>query len=285
MADAKAAPAMNGYQLLDALRAHYIAPVPPVAIDTHPGAAFLTEVTAPDRKHRADAIHVGLWASRGYSVDVHELKTSRADFQRELDKPDKAEAWWPHCNTFWIVAPHTTVAPPELLPPGWGLMVPGRGRRFRVVVKAEYREVKLSPAVLATLITSTQTDQANTLERLRREMNEQREKAVREARREGAMQAAGSEVGEQLRALAELEALIGFRLSDWDGTETVTVKTLAAAIREVVIEQRAAQDVDWALRSLASSATQLAKQVERARKNLLERSGEVNLLPEAVSHG
>lgn len=138
---------MPTHVLLDALRDHYIMPG-----KYRPGAVFLTEVTAPDRVHRADAIHVGLWASRGYTVDVHELKTSRADFQRELDKPDKAEAWWENSNTFWIVAPNTRVAPPELLPPGWGLMTPGgRGRRFKVVVKAEYRDLRPTTALLAAL--------------------------------------------------------------------------------------------------------------------------------------
>lgn len=271
-------PAMSTQQLLDALREHYIAPH---QRGTHPGAAFLTEVTAPDRQHRADAVHVGLWASRGYTVDVHELKTSRADFQRELDKPDKAEAWWPHSNTFWIVAPNTRVAPPELLPPGWGLMVPGRGRRFKAVVAAEHREFSPSTALLATLIISTQTDQANALERMRQDMDTRRYREVEEARKEGALQGAPRVLSDRLRRLEQLEQLIGFKLDDYDTSDSVTVKTLAGAIRDAVTERQVAHELDWALQSLAGDAGRLAKAAEQARKNLLERRGGVALLPEA----
>jgi hypothetical protein len=144
---------MNTTDLLNALRNHYIKPG-----DNRPGCVLLTEVTTPNRSNRADAIHVGVWASRGYTVDVHELKVSRADFQRELDKPAKAEAWWPHSNTFWIVAPDIGVAPPELLPNGWGLMVPGsRGRRFKTVVEPERRSLQPSTALLAALLVSMET--------------------------------------------------------------------------------------------------------------------------------
>lgn len=265
--------------LRDALREHYIKPG-----DPRPGAVFLTEVTAPDRVHRADAIHVGLWASRGYTVDVHELKTSLADFRRELDRPDKAEAWWDHCNTFWIVAPSTRVAPPELLPPGWGLMTPGgRGRKFKTVVQAEYRDLRPSTALLAALLVSMETDRDNALRAQREALATQRLRDVQEARREGALQSAPMALRDQVKCLEQLEELIGFRLGHYDGTDTVSVATLAASIRDVVLERKAVRGLDHVLESLARDAGELAKSAARARQSLADRTGDAALLPEAAA--
>lgn len=270
---------MPTHMLLDALRNHFIKPD-----EFRPGAVFLTEVTAPDRTHRADAIHVGLWASRGYTVDVCELKTSHADFRRELDKPDKAEAWWPHSNTFWIVAPNTRVAPPEMLPPGWGLMVPGgRGRKFKTVVAAQFRELRPAPALMAALMVSMETDRNNALEAQRRRLDDQRYRELDAARRESAMQTAPAEVRDKLKHLEELEQLLGFELEGWDGNDTVGARTLAASIREVVIERQVSGRLDWVLQSLARDAGALAKAADQARKDLASRSGDVALLPEGVS--
>lgn len=264
---------LNTYQLLDALREHYIRPG-----FTRTGAVFLTEVTALNRRNRADAIHVGLWASRGYTVDVHELKVSRSDFQRELDKPAKAEAWWPHSNTFWIVAPNTTVAPPELLPPGWGLMVPGKSRRFRQVVKAEYRELQPSTALLAALLTSMETDQANELQRQRDRLHSEHRSELQQARFKAAADGM-PRVREQLERIGRLEELIGFRLSDFDGMDSVSTKTLGEAIRAVVVEKKETRDLDYVLKRLADDAADLAKSAARARKNLAELAPQVALLP------
>lgn len=255
---------LNTFQLLDALREHFIDPR-----QSLPGAVFLTEVTAPNRVNRADAVHVGLWASRGYTVDVCELKTSRADFQRELDKPAKAEAWWPHSNTFWIVAPNVSVAPPELLPPGWGLMVPGKARRFRQVVKAAYREFQPTTALLAALLTSTETDRVKAVERERTRLKDQHRRAEQEIRRVAAIEGASPEIRDRLKHLEQLEELIGFKLSGYDyDADEVSVKTLAAALREAIVEKKAAGHLGYVLDALSREADQLKDAVARARKEL-----------------
>lgn len=256
--------AMRTPQLLEALRGHYLKPGEP-----RQGAVFLTEVTAPNRVNRADAIHVGLWPSRGYTVDVHELKTSRADFRRELDSPAKADAWWAHSSTFWIVAPDVTIAPPELLPPGWGLMVPGRSRRFRVVVKAEHRDLKPTTALLAALLISMETDRESLLERQRRTLEDRHYQDMQVVRATAAQGTLPHSMRERLRHLDALEAAIGFKLSDYDFTsDEVSVKTLSAALRELVLEGKAARGVDQVLDRLAKEAEWLKKAVAQARKDL-----------------
>jgi hypothetical protein len=248
--------------LLDALRGHYLKPG-----DPRPGAVFLTEVTAPDRVHRADAIHVGLWPSRGHTVDVHELKTSRADFTRELGKPEKAEAWWAHSNTFWIVAPDTKVAPPDMLPPGWGLMVPGKTRRFRVVVQAEFRPLSPSGALLAALLISMETDRNKEVERQRAELETRRWRDVEAARRAGALHGDPS-ARRRLAELEKFEQFLGLKLGEMDWGDEATAVTLATAVRRVVIEKRTAKELGYALDSLDDAAARIRKSVAAARRQI-----------------
>ena len=259
---------MSTAQLLEALRGHYLKPGEP-----RQGSVILTEVTAPNRTNRADAVHVGLWASRGYTVDVHELKVSRADFQRELDKPSKAEAWWPHSSTFWIVAPHESIAPPELLPPGWGLMVPGtRGRRFRKVVDAEHRPLQPSTALLAALLTSMETDLDNALQRQRQDLRSRHEQEFATMRRKMAS-ATDPETRERLGLLDDLEQRIGFKLADWAYGERSTPEEMAAAIRDALVEKRAVAEVERAIASMESEAQRLLSAAADVRKGLRPRAG------------
>lgn len=256
---------MTTAELLKGLRHHYL----PHVDGIRQGAVFLTEVTAPDRVHRADAVHVGLWQSRGYTVDVHELKTSRSDFQRELDNPAKAEAWWAHCNTFWIVAPDTRVAPPELLPPGWGLMVPGRARRFKTVVKAEHRPLQPSTALLAALLVSAETDFGNALDWQRQQLETRHHQQVEEARREGALRGDPDARG-RLKRLDQLEEALGFKLEGYDWDEHISVATAAAAIRQVIVERRVGRDVGQLLGAIEAEAGRVMAAIAAARKALTD---------------
>jgi hypothetical protein len=254
---------MNTTDLLNALRDHYIKPG-----DTRPGCAFLTEVTAPNRANRADAIHVGMWASRGYTVDVHELKISRADFQRELDKPAKAEAWWPHSNTFWIVAPHETIAPPEMLPAGWGLMVPGgRGRKFKKIVEAEFRPLQPSTALLAALLVSMETDRNNALEAQRQRLGERHYAEVQAIKREVGYRRDPATV-QRLELMDRLEKLAGFRLTDWDYGTSATPETWAEAIRNALTEYRASQQISETLAALDAQADRMKQAAAEIRAAL-----------------
>lgn len=116
--------------------------------------AFLTQVRNDggfSATRTFDAVAVALWPSRGYAIDVFEIKVSRSDWLRELKDPAKSEAAWQIGNRFWIVATAGIVQPGEL-PPGWGLIeaygakVTGdglTGRRLRTVTAAEFRGGKV----------------------------------------------------------------------------------------------------------------------------------------------
>ncbi|MEU1078201.1 hypothetical protein ABZ404_37055 [Streptomyces sp. NPDC005878] len=215
-------PPMTTAQLLEALHGHFIKPqdrLDPAGA----GAVFLTEVTAPDGSgRRADAVHIGLWQSRGAGrIDVCELKTSRADFRRELEQPAKAEAWWPYSTTFSIVSPGVDITPPEDLPPGWGLLVPNPragARRFRQVVVPEERAPKLTVGLLGTLLKCTETVRTNALAALRRQMRAEHAKEVEELRSRRAV-AEAPNLEKRLKRLDALEEAMGLELDrfSWDG--------------------------------------------------------------------
>lgn len=256
---------MHTADLLNALRDHYIKPG-----DTRPGCAFLTEVTAPNRSNRADAIHVGMWASRGYTVDVHELKVSLADFKRELDNLKKAEAWWPHSNTFWIVAPHEAIAPPKMLPNGWGLMVPGgRGRRFKTVVKAEHRDLQPTTALLAALLVSMETDRNNALEAQRHRLFDDHLREMQALKREAGLRRDPATV-QRLELMDQLEKLTGFRLTDWGYQTNATPETWAETIRNALIEVRAAEQIDEMLTGLDRQADRMKQAAAEIRAVLAD---------------
>ena len=86
--------------------------------------AFLRQVRNAagfDATRTFDAVAIHLWPSRGFTVDVIEVKVSRSDWLRELKDPAKAEAAFQLGNRFIVAAPAGVVNVGEL-PPGWGLL-------------------------------------------------------------------------------------------------------------------------------------------------------------------
>jgi len=71
-----------------------------------------------------DGMSVGLWQSLKGEVLGFECKSSREDFLKEMSDPTKSDAFYPHCNRFWLVIGNSKVASPDEIPMGWGLLVP-----------------------------------------------------------------------------------------------------------------------------------------------------------------
>lgn len=138
-------------EVLDLLRARHMKP-------GNGGSgeyAFLTHVrdgAAFDARRTFDALTVSLWPSRGLTIDIFEVKVSRADWQRELADPQKAEDACRLADRFWIACPAGTVRDGEL-PPTWGLMEVTGGKLTDGVVTGR----KLRTAVAAPLLHGTKT--------------------------------------------------------------------------------------------------------------------------------
>lgn len=257
-----ATPTLNTADLLQQLHQHFIKPD-----ETWTGAVCLTEVTAPTSTRRADLVHIGLWNSRGAGgIDVCELKTSRADFRRELDQPAKAEAWWPYCNRFWIVSPHETVTPPEELPEGWGLMVPGKARRFRVVVKPAEREATLTVPLLVTLLKCTETTRVNALRAQDDRLRGKHHQEMQEARRQGQLKRADPAVKARLELLDQLEQALGATLDKYPWGDTQIHPHAAAEALKTLAAGASAQ------RAALEHARREAERLERAGQELMRQA-------------
>jgi hypothetical protein len=100
-----------------------------------------------------DAVVVSTWPSHGLWRSAFELKVSRGDFLREVNRPGK-NGWAKRMfHFFWFVAPRGIVSPEEL-PAGAGLMVP-RGETLEVVRQAgQVAEPEMTDGLLAMLVRS-----------------------------------------------------------------------------------------------------------------------------------
>lgn len=262
-------PGMTTHELDEALHAHFIRPEDRVS-QAGAGAVYLTEVTAPNSTRRADAVHIGLWQSRGAGrIDVCELKVSRADFRRELDKPEKAEAWWPYSTTFSIVAPSVEIAPPEELPTGWGLMVPqARGRRFRVVVKPEERTPELTIGLLLTLLKNTETTKVNALRQQSSQLHVQFREQAEQARRARGL--INPEEMRRLEFLERLEKSMGLKLGDYPWRDQITPEDAADGLAAFMRGEAARQQA-------REQAERQAVELERLSQNALDQARKLRL--------
>lgn len=83
-----------------------------------------------------DALAMGIWPSRGLTLTGFEIKASRGDWQRELDKPEKNLAWQQCVDEWYVVAPKDIVKAEEL-PAAWGLMIPSGKDGLRIVSRSK----------------------------------------------------------------------------------------------------------------------------------------------------
>ncbi len=168
--------------LLDRLRVRY----------AQPEYAFFTEVGDIRGEHRADAIAVSMYTSRGLEVIGFECKASRGDWLKELRRPDKADPIFNQCDRFFVVVADPAIVRPEELPPLWGLLVP-RGDGLLLKVKApKLQPFALDRRFLASLCRASHRSDAN-------------EAAIADARR------AGFEAGEA-RAKANAASENGYEV-------------------------------------------------------------------------
>lgn len=169
--------------------------------------AFLEQVgnaTGYGTDRHADAIAMSLWPSRGLTLHGFEVKVSRSDWKRELEKPGKAEPIAAYCDYWTVVAPKGIV-PPFEVPTTWGLVEVDDKGRTRTAKKPE--KLKAAPidrgfvaAILRKASAATPTIEMR---------NEARQEA-------------------QERAAASLESQVDFRTSELRGE----LETLRRRIRE-----------------------------------------------------
>lgn len=166
---------------------------------TYPDPGFITlqevrDATGFDGVRTADAVAIGMYRSRGKLVHGFETKISRADWQKELAQPAKAESIMRYCHHWSLVVPSENMVKPGELPPTWGLFVPGKNRLKAVVPPPLLEPLPMSMTMLTALLyaVSKVNSRAD-------------EKALREARDDGYKQGLqrGGDFAERFRNLEE----------------------------------------------------------------------------------
>lgn len=111
---------------------------------------------AMDQKLRiADALAIDCWTSKGMEIHGHEVKVSRSDWLAELRDPEKAEAFRPYVNRWWLVVPDRAIVRDDL-PAGWGLMLAHPGAGTRVVRQAPLLDpIAIPRPMLAAMLRAT----------------------------------------------------------------------------------------------------------------------------------
>lgn len=220
--------------LIDRLRRHYIDPG-----QDFPGGIFAHEVGWNGNAAgttRCDAIYIGFTATSGRMMVGHEVKVSRSDWRRELDKKTKADRWHDACHAWYVVAPSTDIVPVEELPAGWGLLIPNpRSKvRMQVVVKAAER-IDYQPPwdAVRSVLGRYDTLRAETIHRAAKKAQDKaREQLLADRRTSGRPPMTAEHEG-RLAALDRLEKALGVKVSEWryqprDGE--VPAEHLAAAL-------------------------------------------------------
>lgn len=269
---------MSSADVLARLRRHYIAPG-----DRLPGGTFLTEVQSARGGSRLDALFLGFVGSRGHHLHGHEIKCSRSDWLRELDRPDKAEWWHARTHRWWVVANGPRVVKQAELPPGWGLLIPSAKSKVRMltVVDAAIREpiidfpLLLEIAKKADLLRDTQVRAVIAAEK--RRADDTIDAATRDRPLAGDPNAVLNAA--RVVVLDQLEKALGMRIipgrdvnagwRDDDTIHSVGVDTLAARVRDILKPTLAVHTRTSAVRRTAEAATNTAASLEKSAAALL----------------
>ena len=93
----------------------------------------------------SDAIAMQTWPSKGLTVIGFEVKATKADWKREMNKPSKNVEWQGACDEWYVVAPKDVVNLAEL-PTSWGLMVPMGENGLQIASRCERDRSAVSPS-------------------------------------------------------------------------------------------------------------------------------------------
>ncbi len=97
----------------------------------------------------ADVLALGVWPSKGLTLDGFEIKASRADLRRELADLEKHRAVARYCTAWWLVVWNERVIEGLQIPEDWGVMVTAETdweeRELKVLRPAPKREPEAWP--------------------------------------------------------------------------------------------------------------------------------------------
>lgn len=276
--------------LLARLKRHYIKPGAPL-----PGGIFLPEVGWNGGNAMAggcDALYVGFTSTSGRILVGHELKTSRADWLRELSKPYKSDGWADECHQWWLVVTDPGIVKGGELPAGWGLMSPGKSvTRMTVHAKPDTKPFSHQPSwrAVRSIMARQDTLRSQAIVAARgkaeRDFGQQVEKQVREriALKLADLEHADRRIVDRDGRLRQLTQALGVTVK-WDDGPVYPNQATLDEVREVGEVLRQSRSVKRAVGVLAGYTNLDAlRRVEQQASTLRDTLTELKETPAAVS--
>src|SRR5579871_303577 len=210
------------------------------------------------RARTADAIAIGLWKNRNFSIEGFEFKVTRASWIQELKDPAKAEEIMQFCDKWWLVASDESIVRPEELPKNWGLYVPNDQGMLKVAVPAPDLKPKEPDRIFLSCVVKRIVD---------KRLSEVREEDLRKEYERG--KAEGKAKGEQT-AIAGKDEMIQWlhaelyrakgKLTIWEdsllnihGLDESNLAIWAQIIKEVTLQSKLALREPEQIRSLLNT--------------------------------
>ncbi|MCV7256942.1 hypothetical protein H7J86_32685 [Mycobacterium hackensackense] len=218
---------------------------------------------------RADAVYVGYTAASGRCLIGYEIKTSRADWRREIARAaDKADQWADQCHEWWIVVSDPAIVKDGELPHGWGLMSPPTGgdHLMTVHVRAERkRDHQPSWDALRSIMSRLETLRASTIKSQIWQIEQEARRTIRLQVEAEFAKRRGPDAQELHRRLRVLEDALGLRVNWGDAAtamyptiDVAAIAQMGAAVKEYGNITAAAEAVAARIRpSIKSLRTQL----------------------------
>lgn len=182
------------------------------------GVILLDEVRSTTgfgyRHTTADALAFHLWPSGGLEIHGFEIKATRNDILKEIQKPRKAENISQFCDRWWLVVGDKSIVELAELPSTWGLMIPyGNGLSIKKS-PALQKPPPLDRGLLMSIVRNMYRQDPSA-----KAIYEARQRGYDEGKREGreeTLKDAG-ETGEIIKAVYAFEKASGLKItSEWN---------------------------------------------------------------------
>lgn len=237
-----------------------------------------------DANRSADCIAIALWPSDGLRITGIEIKTSRHDYLRELEKPEKADAIAGYCDLWYLAVEQGVIPDLTVVPERWGvLQVTEKGDGLREIKAAV---LNTSPRPLDRSFVAAVCKRAQESAAPRAQIKE----AEKKGREHGQWQLkrAEEERDKIKKQLDEFENSSGLKIGGWHGGALVGEAVaavlrardsqkyqLGAKIDEVERLLRALRELDGIFDSIASPlvATEAAAEAMDDDESVLTSTG------------
>lgn len=234
---AERASKLTAAAMLEMLRAHHGLTGP---AEQWAGGSLVPEVSANGPfgdGRRADAVYIGYTAASGRCLIGYEIKTSRADWRREIARAaNKADQWADQCHEWWIVVTDPTIVKDGELPEGWGLMSPPAGGDHLMTVHvraARKRDHHPSWDAVRSIMSRQETLRAATIKSQLWQIQQDTRRAIRTEVEAELAKSRGPDADELLRRLRAIEGALGLRLDWGDAGDRAFVTTSPAALARI----------------------------------------------------